>query len=62
MAKTIIVMDGKGRICVPKRLRKELGFAPGNEFMLETMGDCVKIVPADKPQGQRIMFSVTRFA
>jgi bifunctional DNA-binding transcriptional regulator/antitoxin component of YhaV-PrlF toxin-antitoxin module len=46
---TIVRMDTKGRLTLPKRLRTELGASPGDAFFLRREGPVVSFVKAEDP-------------
>lgn len=46
MMRTIVRIDGAGRIVVPRKLRDELHLAAGSMLQLERSGDRITLTPA----------------
>jgi antitoxin PrlF len=53
---SIVTMDSKGQIVLPKDLRERIGFQPGQKIALVTFGEkqdlcCVLLIKAEKLDG-----------
>lgn len=47
--KSTAVMDDKGRLVIPKKVREELGASPGDAFYLRIRGRVMEVVRAQNP-------------
>lgn len=47
--KSTAVMDDKGRLVIPKKVREEFGASPGDAFYLRIRGRVMEVVRAQNP-------------
>lgn len=46
---SIVIVDNKGRVLIPKQAREALGVKPGDALFIEQVGSELHMIPAENP-------------